>query len=293
MSSLDKYIQSDLRFSWYDNKIIRPYVFVREDMRVENPGSLFPLSLFPSDPILWNPLSRQKVEYANQILNLESRAFSQSGMAMPRWVFYDCAIMPGFVAGFACLTEALPGPMKEALDGAAGTKWTPISLFIIIPTMREGEWFAHNLCSINSLISKEHKLYGLGFLTKAFGLWYANIRTCCGATQWKSPAVKLHTQYGAFELLTTFTPAHDYEKTVTYRVNVDPSYWEGFFNGQGYLDFDKEFEKTDQQIDPNSESSMKRIQDKIENEKKSFYLNPQEIRQKSLDSSLSLYIRKT
>lgn len=276
-------------YHWFDNKKIRPYVFVREDMRVEAPGSLFDFSLFPKDPIWFNPLHMDQVDYADQILNLETRAFAHSGMAMPRWVFYDCAIMPGFVAGFAQKTSTLPRSFQQALDGKSTRDWTPISLFIIIPTMNEGEWFAHNLCTINSLVNKEERLYGLGFLTKAFGLWYANIETCCGATQWGSPALKLHTQYGAFELLTVYTPAHDYATTITYRLKVDTKYWEGFFTKKAYEGFKRNYQATGFKVNPKNEEDMIRLQRRIENHEGPFYLNPEEIRRKDLSEDLHIY----
>ncbi|MEZ4873543.1 MAG: hypothetical protein R2827_15140 [Bdellovibrionales bacterium] len=74
------------------------------------------------------------------------------------------------------------------------------------------------MSSINALVPKEDRLYGLGFLSKAFGLAYANIRTCCGMTQWNSPAIRLHSHYGVLEVLTAFTPAHTHAHTLTYRL---------------------------------------------------------------------------
>lgn len=148
---------------WLDGGTYRPYVYVREDMKVQNPGSAFSIDWFPWEPLWFNPLNHKEVSYANQILNMEHKAFGAAGLAMPRWVFYDCAIMPGFVAGYACRTEHVPDEIVKAMGGRSDREWTPISLFIIIPTMRPGEWFAHNLCSVNSLLPEEHRLYGLGF----------------------------------------------------------------------------------------------------------------------------------
>ncbi len=277
------------RLEWLNSEDIRPYVFVREDMRVQEPGSKFDLDWFPQSPLWFNPLKVDEVSYANQILNMEQRAFKESGMAMPRWVFYDCAIMPGFVAGFAHKTATLPLEMQIALGGKSDREWTPISLFIIIPTMRPGEWFAHNLCSINSLVSKESRLYGLGFLTKCFGLWHANIETCCGATQWGSPALKLHSQYGAIEVITSFTPTHDYSHTLTYRLQVDPEYWKGFFLKKQTGEFDSQFSDSGFQVSPKDEASIKELQAKIEVKEGPFYLSAAEISNKAIGETLKLY----
>ena len=100
--------------------------------------------------------------FSDHILNMEHRAFQTTGMPMPRWVFYDCALMPGFVAGFAHRTSQLPHFIKEALEIPPKREWTPISLFVIIPTMATHEWMAHNLCSINALLEKKTPLLRLG-----------------------------------------------------------------------------------------------------------------------------------
>ncbi|MCB9025368.1 MAG: hypothetical protein H6625_03550 [Bdellovibrionaceae bacterium] len=289
MASLNLEGIKGTQLEWLKNDQIRPYVFVREDMRVQDPGSNFNLSWFPDMPLWFNPLQMDKVSYANQILNMERRAFHSVNMAMPRWVFYDCAIMPGFVAGFAHRTATLPLEMQVALGGKSQQEWTPISLFIIIPTMRDGEWFAHNLTSINSLLNSEDRWYALGFLTKCFGLWYANIKTCCGATQWTSPALRLHTQYGAFEVLTAFTPSHDYAHTITYRVKVDPHYWESYFLKKPIDNFEKLYESTGFIVEPKDEQSLIQLQRKIENHEGPFFLSPMEIRAKAKGESLSVY----
>ena len=259
-------------------------------MRLAQPGTSFALDWFLQTPLWFNPLLMDKVGYANQILNMERRAFKDSGMAMPRWVFYDCAIMPGFVAGFAHKTSSLPLEMQVALGGKSQQEWTPISLFIIIPTMRKGEWFAHNLSSINSLLPAENRLYALGFLTKCFGLWYSNIATCCGATQWTSPALRLHTQYGPFEVLTAYTPAHDYAHTITYRVQVDPTYWDSYFKKTAMSDFAEQFELDGATVNTRQEASMMVLQKRIEDHEGPFFLNPVEVREGRTE--LQLYRKK-
>lgn len=223
-------LKANPRLNWLDGESVRPYVYVRPENRIPRPGERFQLDWFREAPIYKNPLQMGEVDFANQILRLESACFAQSGMPMPRWVFYDCAIIPGFVAGFALRRDKASKEILDILQPATNCEWIPISLFIIIPSMGPREWVAHNLCSVNSIVSEASKIYGLGFLTKAFGLWYANIEICCGITQWNSPAVKLHTHYGDFEVLTAFTPVHSYARTLTYRLTVDTSEWKRFFD---------------------------------------------------------------
>lgn len=277
--------RSDL--NWLEEA--RPYVFVREENRIKSPGQKFPLDWFPHRPVYKNPLLMDNLSFADQILRLESQAFSASNMAMPRWVFYDCAVVPGFVAGFALPRLKAPPEVLKIVQPQDDDEWIPISLFIIIPTMGEGEWVAHNLCSMNSLLPKEQRLYGLGFLTKAFGLWYANVEVCCGMTQWKSPSVRLHTHYGDFEVLTAYTPVHSYARTLTYRLKSDPEEWARFFTHEPASHFASSYEYAGFEVNPNEETSLIAFQKKIENGEGPFFLDAGEIRTRPLEATLRVY----
>lgn len=318
------------RLSWMRDENIRPYVFVRPENRMSNPGEVHKLShppaqqvtakkgsgshllvdhknsssrnfdWFPHEVIYKNPLEMDQVGFADRILTLEAKAFGPSGMAMPRWVFYDCAIVPGFVAGFAHRTRTLPTAVRNILGiadielAASQEEWTPLSLFIIIPTMsRDGEWVAHNLCSVNSLLPKEHQFYGIGFISKAFGLWNANIRTNCGMTQWTSPAVRLHAHYGDFEVLTAYTPVHSYSRTLTYRVKVDVNNWASFFNKEpvdgGFLD---RYEPAGFEVNPIDEQSLISFQRRLERREGPYFLSGAETVAKKLDDPLTVFRRK-
>lgn len=277
---------------WLHGDSIRPYVFVRQENRIHGPGRRFELDWFPMKPIYKNPLHMKELDFADQILRFEEKAFSESNMAMPRWVFYDCAVVPGFVAGFAIKKSKAPKEILDILQPKPESEWVPISLFIIIPTMGKREWVAHNLCSINSLLPRGSGFYGLGFLTKAFGLWYANVEICCGMTQWTSPAVRLHTHYGAFEILTAYTPVHSYAKTLTYRANVDALEWRRFFTKEDDPNFDSLFEEAGFQVEPDNEESLIALQTRIESQNQRFFLNSAEIRRQSLKDPLKIYVKR-
>ena len=274
---------------WLDGENIRPYVFVRKDNCVQDPGSHFELDWFPFEPILLDPLKMDQLCFANHILNMEALAFKTSKMSMSRWVFYDCAIMPGFVVGFAHRTSTLPKCVQKALGVELSVEWTPISLFVVIPAVAQKEWVAHNLCSVNILLEKDKRYYGLGFLTKAFGLWYTNIHICCGITQWTNPAIRLHAHYGEMEILTAYTPIHDYPQTLTYRLNVDTRYWEQFFTGQSSGQFIKTYQKVNLEVKPQSKSSLIELQKRIERQEGPFFLRPLDIRTWSPDQVLPIY----
>ncbi len=295
---------------WLNNPDIRPYVFVRHENQIQNPGSRHHLDWFKQQPIIKDALDITEIAFADRIYSLEERAFGPSNMAMPRWVFYDCAVMPGFVAGFAARPSALTPAVKEVLDPvqfpASGSPiyksevlkpiksldemdWVPLSLFIIIPSMHKGEWIAHNLCSVNSLVGKQDQYYGLGFLSKAFGLWYANVEQCSGMTQWGSPALKLHSHYGHMEVIGAYAPVHSHAKTVTYRVEVETQCWEKFFTKEEDFSFLEKYSAIQDQIDPMDEKSMVHMQQRIENDEGPFFVSASEIAKNDLKDKLTLY----
>jgi hypothetical protein len=280
---IEKYVD------WMQSSDVRPYVYVRADNKIAHPGKKHRLDWFKYAPVHINPLDIHELEFAEQIYFLETNAFGPANMAMPRWVFYDCAVMPGFVAGFAMRTSVLPESIKKIMRYDENQEWTPLSLFIIIPTMAKGEWVAHNLCSVNSLLPEGERLYGLGFLTKAFGLWYANVETCCGMTQWGAPALKLHSHYGHLEVLTSYTPVHSHAKTITYRVDVNTHLWEQFFTKEPDILFQEKYEPSGLELDPTSVESMIDLQHRLERGDGPFFLSAAEIARKKLTESQTVY----
>lgn len=287
-------IFDDEKFNWMRDPDVRPYVFVRPDNKIPRSGVVHKLDWFKQKPVYKNPLLMDELGFGDQILRLESKAFGPSNMAMPRWVFYDCALVPGFVAGFAHKTSSLTRDVSSALEVPETLDWTPLSLFIIIPTMsREGEWVAHNLCSVNAILNKEERYYGLGFISKAFGLWYANVKICCGFTQWGNPALKLHAYYGEFEVLTAYTPIHSHARTVSYRVKVEPKYWPNFFTKQPFEGFHDKYESAGFFVDPADDDSLKSFQRKLERNEGPFFLDSQEVVSNDLLDRLQVYRLRT
>lgn len=280
--------------SWLYDENIRPYIYMRRENLFPNPGSKFKECNWFTEsphyqtPIYKDPLKMDEVGFADQILSLESKAFHHSAMPMPRWVFYDCGVMPGFICGFAQKTSSLSQSFKDKIGASGELEWTPISLFIIIPTIRSGEWVAHNLCTANALVESHEKKYALGFLSKAFGLWYANVEILCGMTQWHSPASKLHSHYGLFEILTSYTPVHSYARTLTYRSRLDFKYWPGFF-GHDENQMSERYSFAGFEVNPGDDESLKSLQKKIEKGEGPFYLSPKEIRNQKPDLGLKVY----
>lgn len=297
---------------WLASADIRPYVFVRPENRILQPGSRHHCDWFHQPVLLKNPLDLKEIGFADRMYSIEGRAFGPADMAMPRWVFYDCAVMPGFVAGFAARSSSLSPLLRELLNpekylapkspmlqlqnqgfqypkSLDEMEWVPLSLFIIIPTMHKGEWVAHNLCSVNSILPKEEQFYGLGFISKAFGLWYSNVELCSGMTQWGGAALKLHSHYGHLELVGGFAPVHSHANTVTYRVEVNSESWERFFDRGEDLGFLEKYAPTEFQVDPKDLASQIRLQQMIEAGEGPFYLSTTELSKNKLGDRLTIY----
>lgn len=276
--------------TWLNDEDFKPYVFVRPENQIEHPGTEHRLDWFPMQPIYKNPLHLDELPFAEGLFQIEWKSFGHQDLAIPRWVFYDCGAMPGFIAGFACKSSKTPKKILDLLGvDPTKTNWCPLSLFIIIPTMHKGEWVAYDLCSVNAMLPKKEQYYGLGFLTKAFALWYANVNQCSGMTQWGSPSLKLHSHYGHLEIVGSYAPLHTHATTMTYRCEVNTNAWEKFFTKEQDLAFLENYEKTNLVIDPTSVPSMIDLQKKIQNEEGPFYLSAHEIAKADLTDKLTVY----
>lgn len=276
--------------AWFGSEDIQPYVFVRPENSIANPGTRHVTDWFQNKkPIYKNPLDLKELPFAEGVYQLEWKSFGDKDMAIPRWAFYDCAAMPGFIAGFAGRTSKLPKKILDILGYSTEQEWCPLSLFIIIPTMHKGEWVAYDLCAINSLLPRDEQYYGMGFLSKAFALWYANVEQCSGMTQWGSPALRLHSHYGHLEMIGAYAPLHTHATTMTYRCQVDTECWEKFFNKEEDIAFLEKYRLTNLVVDPNSEKSMIEMQNKIQNNEGPFYLSASEISKNKLTDPQRIY----
>jgi hypothetical protein len=278
---------------WLSDKNIRPYVFVRQENRVLQPGSLHEFPWFKHNFILKDPLKMKESYFGHAIMNLDAMAFGKQQMVTPPWVFYDCGVLPGIITGFAARTESLPIKLRKKLKADPAEEWTPISLFIVIPTVQAGTWMAHNLASVNSILEKKEQYKYLGFLTKAYGLWYANIERLYGVTQWHSPALRLHPNFGEFQLITTFTPLHDYANSVTYCCLVDSGIWPQIIDKKLS---DRKFSNKYRSIgtlDSQDEKALKKLQKRLEDDKEKIYLSGLEILNKEMGEPIHLYKKKT
>ena len=119
---------------------------------------------------------------------------------------------------------------------------------------------------------------------------YANVKTCCGFTQWDNGALKLHSHYGPFQILTTYTPLHSLPQTLTYRVQVTPQMWLHFFNQKPMENFDQNFQASGETIEPRKDTSLIKWQVELEQGKGPYFLDPQEILSKKMGEPLEIHV---
>ena len=212
-----------------------------------------------------NPLHQESKSFINKIQKLDVLSFGANAMAMEKWVLFDCAMMPGFIFGYGIETINLSKDDQERLGVKPNdNEFFPLSMYIAIPTI-SGEWFGHNLSSLNSVLEEE--LSGLGLYTKVMAMEKFKITHLLGATQWKSPALSLHLKFGHLELLSAFTPNHSKEESLCYR----------FIGDKPSMALERDLTHKDTEFDEclaNERKSYIEIQNLLEKEDKRVYLNP-------------------
>lgn len=243
------------------NAKLTPYIICKEDIWLNS--KQYGIT-FDKRTLFFDPLKVKDAFFINSIQKLDSLSFGGQSMGMEKWVLFDCAMVPGFVFGYAIEVDKL----SESDQGIIGKKHSlneffPLSMYIAIPTI-SGDWFGHNLSSLNSLLSEE--LSGLGLFTKAMAMSCFNIKKLLGATQWDSNALSLHLKFGPLKLLSAFTPNHSKEESLCYQCET--------INPLMSLADDQKYYEPELEL-KNDTASWKHIQKLIEEEKKDIYLLPE------------------
>lgn len=167
-----------------------------------------------------DPTKRRSGTFLDLLQRLDALTFGPEGMPMDKWVFYNCAELPGFIYGFALPADELSQAERELFGCPVGYDGpVPFSMYIAIPMFEDGAWFGHNLASLNATFP-HRSLGGLGRMTKAIALKAFGARTFFGATQWLSKALFIHTKFGPLDVTTAYTPAHSIPETLTYGFTV-------------------------------------------------------------------------
>jgi hypothetical protein len=168
----------------------------------------------------FDPLAVRSGPFLTILQRLDELTFGPIGMTMPRWVFYDCAEVPGGIFGFSRPAAEVPEWVLRALHVEPGYDGpVPLSMVVAIPMLRAGCWHTYTVCSLNE-VAPGSAPAGLRQLTQAASLQIFGVETAYGATQWRSSKLRVHAQFAPLELLTSWTPAHSDPRTLTYRFAV-------------------------------------------------------------------------
>ncbi len=213
----------------------------------------------PADHVI-DPTRMASEGFLHRLQTLDQLTFGPEGMPMPRWVFYDCAELPGAIFGFAMPARALPADVCRQLGAVDLDALVPLSMYIAIPMKPPAVWFGHNLASLNPVFP-DLDLTGLASITKAVGLAVFRCATQFGATQWDSEALHIHTRFGPLDLITAWTPAHSEAATLTYRFDITE---ERLRHALGDPAAKLAYPEPDLEVDQADEALMQRLQAEIE-----------------------------
>ncbi|MCC6619938.1 MAG: hypothetical protein IT385_01705 [Deltaproteobacteria bacterium] len=153
---------------------------------------------------------------------LDRMTYGPVGLEMPSWVFYDCAVMPGALFGFARrASELAPWVRTSSKLPPHHDGLVPLSIIAAIPMAHRRAELVYTLCSINQ-VAPGAAPDGLWRLTLAMGAAALGIRTMVATAQWRSAQLGLYAGLGPLRLQTAWTPAHDIAETATFTVDAGP-----------------------------------------------------------------------
>ncbi|MDF1563881.1 MAG: hypothetical protein P1V51_12605 [Deltaproteobacteria bacterium] len=182
-----------------------------------------PLGIEVAEEHRYDPHKVASGDFLHALQRLDELTFGPVGMTMPRWVFYDCAEVPGGIFGFGRPAAELPDWVRRGLDVPVDyVGLVPLSMYVAIPMLEAGAWHTYTLCTINE-VAPGAAPTNLGVLTEAAALSIFQVKLAYGATQWRSRKLKVHSRFGPLELLTAWTPAHSDPSTTTFRFPVEPA----------------------------------------------------------------------
>ena len=233
-----------------------PYLVITR--RYRSLVSMRPLGIEIAAANVVDPHDVGSAAFLSLVQRMDDLIHQPVGMKMPRWVFYDCAEMPGAIFGFGRRARALPGWVRAAVgvdDGYDGL--VPLSNLILIPMLPPGAFLSYSLCSVNEVCPGGAPA-SLRLVTKALGLKVFPVRRLFGTTQWCSPTLGIHARFGPLDLLSAYTPAHSLATTLTFRIDVDERRVEQALVGGPSLSPGTFL------LDADDEAAMRRIQVDIE-----------------------------
>lgn len=207
------------------------------------------------------------------LTRVNTLTYAPVGLVMPDWVFYDCAVMPGAVFGFARRARDMEPWFRRGLGVPADyTGLVPVSIFICIPTVSRASALVYTLCSINE-VAPGAAPEGLWRVTLAAGIAAFGLHHMTATVQWRSSQLGLFAGLGPLELVTAWTPAHDNPATCTFTVATPTHALERLLRGDLTGP-----EGIDRYLDVDDHDALIAIQARIESGQRVAVVGPAEIR---------------
>lgn len=223
-----------------------------------------------------NLIDPQRVAYGpflQMVQVLDEMTYGPVGLKMPSWVFYDCAVVPGALFGFARRARDLEPWVRASLRVPAGYDGlVPVSMVAAIPMAHRKADLVYTLCSVNQ-VAPGAAPEGLWRLTLAAGAAALGVETMVATTQWRSAQLGLYAGLGPLALQTAWTPAHDVPETATFTVGSDAAARRRLLLGELPSP-----EVATRWLDADDHDAMRALQTEIESGTPVWVVGPPEIR---------------
>jgi hypothetical protein len=143
---------------------------------------------------------------------LDALRYGALGMKSPRWALYDCAELPGAIAGFGASARDLTPALRAALEvGEDDEGLVPVSMVVATPMLEGGRWLVYAMCALDGTLSA----------ALAMTLALLRARRAVVTTQWSSSDVEALAGFAPLEVLAAWLPAHDHPATCALELSVD------------------------------------------------------------------------
>ncbi len=175
---------------------LTPFAFGHEaNLRMLHP------SPFGADLLMLPADDPANLAFHHFVNRLNGVAYGGKDMGMPAWVQIDCGILPSAFIGFAVPARELPERLKWTLDLGSYDGLVPISEAISIPTAQPGRWMSYSMSTV--LPGR-----GIGYASKVLSLRAYGCRSTLGVAQFDNFALRIHTRFGALEIVEPHVPYH-------------------------------------------------------------------------------------
>lgn len=139
---------------------------------------------------------------------------SKGALGMPAWVMLDCCLLPAGMFGFEVERRHVPASFADEVDPTGTCEWLGISEYVALPSTRP-----HEVVGVSLFSFVEGR--SLGRRTKALALASLDAQTQTGVTQWTSPGIPLHVEFGELHVVAPAVPVHNRaSETFVYRVTL-------------------------------------------------------------------------